>query len=225
MNTQAHYAGPRLAVMLLPCHDPTGSQNAMSFRKSDLHLLVFGIAAIVFFAIGAGRAFRASYDFVPVYTGARCLLYGCNPYDTKQLEQQFFAGSGRPTELPSWEIDMPVYPPSTFLTLSPKALLRFPVARLLWFLLNGCLFVTSAGLILSLCTGPHRWLATTLASFILLPAEFCCAWTARQLFYFAGHNRRLISWLVTALRLLGLCCLCLAWLSSPRSVVLSWCIF
>ena len=139
----------------------------MSFRKSDLHLLVLGIAAIVFFAIGAGRAFRVSYDFVPVYTGARCLLYGCDPYDTKQLQQQFFAGGGRPTELPSWEIDMPVYPPSTFLTLSPLALLRFPIARLLWFLLNGCLFVTSAGLILSLCTGPHRWLATTLASFIL----------------------------------------------------------
>jgi hypothetical protein len=139
----------------------------MSFRKSDLHLLVLGIAAIVFFTIGAGRAFRASNDFVPVYTGARCLLYGCNPYDTKQLEQQFFAGGGRPTELPSWEIDMPVYPPSTFLTLSPLALLRFPIARLLWFLLNGCLFVTSAGLILSLCTGPHRWLATMLASFIL----------------------------------------------------------
>jgi Glycosyltransferase family 87 len=139
----------------------------MSLRKSDLHLLVLGIAAIVFFAIGAGRAFRASYDFVPVHTGARCLLHRCNPYDTKQLEQQFSAGGGRPTELPSWEIDMPVYPPSTFLVLSPLALLRFPIARLLWFLLNGCLFVTSAGLILSLCTGPQRWLATALASFIL----------------------------------------------------------
>jgi hypothetical protein len=141
--------------------------KAMSFRKPDLHLLVLGIAAMVFFAIGAARVFRASYDLVPVYTGARCLLHGCNPYDTKQLEQQFFAGGGRPTELPSWEIDVPVYPPSTFLVLSPLALLPFPIARLLWFLLNGCLFVTSAGLILSLCPGPRRWLATTLASFIL----------------------------------------------------------
>jgi hypothetical protein len=141
--------------------------KAMSFRKPDLHLLALGIAAVVFFAIGTARVFRASYDFVPVYTGARCLLHGCNPYDTKQLEQQFFAGGGRRTELPSWEIDMPVYPPSTFLMLSPLALLRFPIARLLWFLLNGCLFVTSAGLILSLCSGSERWLASTLASFIL----------------------------------------------------------
>jgi hypothetical protein len=143
----------------------------MRFRKPDLHFLVLGIAAIVFFAIGAARVLRASYDLVPVYTGARCLLHGCNPYDTKQLEQQFFAGGGRPTELPSWEIDVPVYPPSTFLVLSPLALLPFPIARLLWFLLNGCLFVTSAGLILSLCPGsrrePQQWLATTLGSFIL----------------------------------------------------------
>jgi hypothetical protein len=139
----------------------------MSFRKPDLHLLVLGIAAVVFFAIGAARVFRTSFDLVPVYTGSRCLLHGCNPYDTKQLEQQFFAGGGRRTELPSWEIDVPVYPPSTFLMLSPLAFLRFPIARLLWFLLNGCLFVTSAGLILSLCPGSSRWLATTLASFIL----------------------------------------------------------
>lgn len=144
-----------------------GIAEAMRFPKPDLHLLVFCIAAIVFFAVGAGRAFHASNDLVPVYTGARCLLHGCNPYDTKQLEQQFFAGGGRSTELPSWEIDVPVYPPSTFLVLSPLALLPFPIARLFWFLLNGCLFVTSAGLILSLCPGPQRWLATTLGSFIL----------------------------------------------------------
>ncbi len=139
----------------------------MRFQKPDLHLLVLGIAAIVFFAVGAGRAFRASNDLVPVYTGARCLLHGCNPYDTKQLEQQFFEGGGRPDELPSWDIDVPVYPPSTFLVLSPLALLQFPAARLLWFLMNGCLLVIAAGLILALCPGPQRWLATALVSFIL----------------------------------------------------------
>jgi glycosyl transferase family 87 len=141
--------------------------EAISLMKPDLHLLVLCIAAIVFFAVGAGRAFRASNDLVPVYTGARCLVHDCNPYDTKQLEQQFFEGGGRPVELPSWEIDVPVYPPSTFLVLSPLALLRFPIARLLWFLLNGCLFVTSAGLILSLCPRPQQWLATALGSFIV----------------------------------------------------------
>src|ERR1700685_2851616 len=108
----------------------------MTLIKPDLHLLVLGISAIIFFAVGAARVFRSSNDFVPVYTGARCLLHGCNPYDTTQLEQQFFQAGGQADELPSWQIDVPVYPPSTFLVLSPLAWLRFPAARLFWFLLN-----------------------------------------------------------------------------------------
>jgi hypothetical protein len=140
----------------------------MKLIKPDLHLLVLGISAIIFFAVGGARVFHSSNDFVPVYAGARCLLHGCNPYDTTQLERQFFRAGGRAGELPSWAIDVPVYPPSTFLALSPLAWLRFPTARLFWFLLNGCLFVTSTALILSLCPPSHRWLATALGSLFLL---------------------------------------------------------
>jgi hypothetical protein len=143
----------------------------MMLRKSGLHFLILSIAAVVFFTTGARRAFVISYDFVPVYTGARCLMHGCNPYQTAQLQQQFFAGGGRAEELPSWDIDVPVYPPSTFLVLSPLALLSYPMARLLWFVMNGCLFVTATTLIVSMCTElspSQRWMATLLASFILL---------------------------------------------------------
>jgi len=139
----------------------------MKFSKANLHWLVLGISALIFFAVGGARAFRFSHDFVPVYTGAGCLLHGCNPYDTSQLEQDFFRRGGRVVDLPSWEIDVPVYPPSTFLVLTPLALLRYPLARLFWFLLNGCLFITSAVLVLSLCPRSHRWLATILGSLIL----------------------------------------------------------
>jgi Glycosyltransferase family 87 len=142
----------------------------MKFTKPDLHLLVLCISALVLFAVGGARVFHSSNDFVPVYTGARCLLHGCNPYDTSQLEQQFYQAGGRAGELPSWDIDVPVYPPSTFLVLSPLALLPFPAARLLWFLLSGCLLVTAAGLILSVSPPPHRWLATALVSFFLITA-------------------------------------------------------
>jgi hypothetical protein len=41
---------------------------------------------------------------------------------------------------------------------------------LVWFLLNGCLFATAAGLILSICPPPHRWLATILVSFFVVTA-------------------------------------------------------
>ena len=142
----------------------------MKFIKPDLHLLVLFISSLVLFAAGGARVIHSSNDFVPVYTGARCLLHGCNPYDTTQLEQQFFQGGGLRGELPSWQIDVPVYPPSTFLVLSPLALLQFPFARLVWFLLNGCLFVIAAGLVHSICPSSHRWLATILVSFILVTA-------------------------------------------------------
>jgi hypothetical protein len=142
----------------------------MKFTKPDLHSLALCISALVLFAVGGARVLHSSNDFVPVYTGARCLLHGCNPYDTSQLEQQFYQAGGRAGELPSWQIDVPVYPPSTFLVLSPLALLPFPAARLLWFLLSGCLLVTAAGLTLSVSPPPHRWLATALISFFLVTA-------------------------------------------------------
>src|ERR1700722_483066 len=149
---------------------PLRFRQAMKFTKPDLHLLVLFLAALVMFALAGARVIQASNDFVPVYTGARCLLHGCNPYDTSQLEQQFYQAGGHAGELPSWLIDVPVYPPSTFLVLSPLALLPFPAARLLWFLLSGSLLVTAAGLILSVSPPPHRWLATALVSFLLVTA-------------------------------------------------------
>jgi Glycosyltransferase family 87 len=140
----------------------------MKFPKLNIQFLILAVSAAIFLIVGSQRAFRYSYDFVPVYTGARCLIGGCNPYDTSQLQSQFFLAGGRASELPSWEIDVPVYPPSTFLVLSPLALLSYPVARFLWFLLNGCLFVVSAVLIFSVCPRSTRWFSTILISFVLV---------------------------------------------------------
>jgi hypothetical protein len=140
----------------------------MKLPKPDVHLLIVSIAALIFVVAGGARVLKASNDFVPVYTGARCLLQGCNPYDTAQLEREFYRAGGQPQELPSWQIDVPVYPPSTFLVLSPLALMRFPVARVVWFLLNSCLFITATFLILAVRTPAPRWVATSLASLVLL---------------------------------------------------------
>jgi hypothetical protein len=143
----------------------------MKFTKPDLHLLALCISALVMFALAGARVTQASNDFVPVYTGARCLLHGCNPYDTTQLEQQFYQAGGHASELPSWQIDVPVYPPSTFLVLSPLALLTFPAARVIWFLLNGFLLFTAALLIQDMSPPQHRWLATILVCYFVITAE------------------------------------------------------
>ncbi len=156
----------------------------MKFTKPDLHLLALCISALVLFAVGGARVFHSSNDFVPVYTGARCLLHGCNPYDTSQLEQQFYQAGGHAGELPSWLIDVPVYPPSTFLVLSPLALLPFPAARLLWFLLSGSLLVSAAGSFYPSVhhrTGgwPQLW-----SRFFWLRQEFCWYWVSPRYLLF-----------------------------------------
>src|ERR1700760_1942305 len=93
-----------------------GARNLMKSRTPasgspqqsyTLHWLLLAVAALVFFAVGGARFSHASNDFVPVYTGARCMLHGCNPYATAQLEAQFYAAGGHPDELPSWDIDVP----------------------------------------------------------------------------------------------------------------------
>jgi hypothetical protein len=150
---------------------PLRFRQAMKFTKPDLHLLLLFISVLVMFAFAGARVTRASNDFVPVYTGARCLLHGCNPYDTFQLEQQFYQAGGQASELPSWQIDVPVYPPSTFLVLSPLALLTFPVARVIWFLLNGFLLFIAARLIQDMSPPQHRWLTTILVCYFVITAE------------------------------------------------------
>ena len=143
----------------------------MSLKKPDLHLLVLGVSAVVLFVLGGARVFHASNDFVPVYTGARCLLHGCNPYNTSQLEQQFFAGGGHAAELPSWDIDVPVYPPSTFLVLSPVALLGVSCSPLALVPIE-LLSIRHRGLdwLYGLSPRSHRWLAAALASYFLATA-------------------------------------------------------
>lgn len=142
----------------------------MKFPRPYLNSLVLCISALIAFCVATGiyGAFRSSIDLVNIYAGARCLFHGCNPYDTSQLEQQYFQSGGRADELAPWENEVPMYPPSTLMALSPLTLLRFPEARVLWFLLNGCLFVTSAGMILSVCPRSHRWFSTILISLLLV---------------------------------------------------------
>lgn len=140
----------------------------MRSLKPDLHVLVICLAAVIFLKTGAWQALHDSCDFVPVFTGARCLLAGCNPYEIPQLKAQFLEGGGRANELSLFDHETAVYPPSTLLVLSPLALFKFPVARLLWALVNTCLFIGSVVLVLSIRPQSLRWLTTAMAAFILI---------------------------------------------------------
>ena len=150
-----------------------GLGRSVKFRRPDIYWLVLCLSALIFFSVAVEgfHAFHSAIDYIPVYTGARCLLHGCNPYDTSQLEEQYFQAGGRADERPQWPGTPPVYPPSTLLAISPLALLPFPEARLVWLLLNVCLFAIAAGFMLSSCPGQHRWFSTILVLIILISSR------------------------------------------------------
>ena len=139
----------------------------MKLPRHDLNLLVLCISALIFLVLGGRYVFHSTIDLVNVYSGARCLINGCNPYDTTQLDEQYTQAGGKPDERLPWYREVPMYPPSAFLVVTPLTLLRFSAARILWYLLNGSLFIISAELVLSLCPQSHRWLVTTLVALIL----------------------------------------------------------
>jgi len=138
--------------------------------QANLRTLVFCLAALFCVTAGTYKASHFSKDLIPVYSGVRCLLHGCNPYDTAQLEEQYLAGDGDAKLLGGdfWRSYIPVYPPSTFLVLSPMGLLRFPVLRPVWAILSSGLFIIAAGAVLFACPRRYRWVATILVSLFLV---------------------------------------------------------
>ena len=140
----------------------------MKTAQRNVQSVVLSVAAFFFLVVGNWKAFHFSPDFVPIYTGARCLLHGCNPYNVGHLERQFFQAGGAARQLPSWRSQPPVYPPSTFLALSPLALTSFHAARICWALLNSCLFVAAVILMLAEAPKIFLWLSTVLGAMFLL---------------------------------------------------------
>ena len=86
----------------------------MRFTKFGLPILIIGLSALYFLASGIHGAIHQSWDFVPVYSGARCMLHGCNPYNTPQLRAEFLRAGGREQTLQQvggWVSETELYPP------------------------------------------------------------------------------------------------------------------
>lgn len=135
--------------------------------RDHIMALLFVFATLCFFLRGL-YGMRQPADFIPVYAGARCLIVGCNPYDTNQLEAIFTQQGVPESELFGWDSSLPVYPPSAFLVLAPMGEMKYTTARVCWFLLLGILYVAAAGTILRLCPQEHKFLAVLLVSWLLI---------------------------------------------------------
>lgn len=140
----------------------------MKFADRNLQVLVLAISALWMFSVGVFKASHYSIDFTPVYTGARCLLTGCDPYNPADLEKQYFANGGQEKQRPHWKRDPPVYPPSTFLVASPFTALKLPAARLIWAAISAASLIVCVGFVWLILPPFSRWIPTILGSLFLI---------------------------------------------------------
>ncbi len=139
-------------------------------RIAPLSMLLLILGTLCFLVTGPYRAWHWSYDFVSVYCGSRCLLYGCNPYDMAAVEQQYTLSGGTDPHFHSqaWRHSQPpVYPPSTFVAMIPFALLELPAAQDLWIVINTLLLVAAVFYFISSVSDSYRWLANLFGAFFL----------------------------------------------------------
>ena len=99
------------------------------------------------------------HDFLPVYTGSRCLLHGCSPYDPNALYREFVSAGGRGYNPRLWTNGVSVYPPTTFLVVLPLASLPISTMDVLWM-----------ALVLASVCGTSLLMADLASDFALLPA-------------------------------------------------------
>ena len=97
------------------------------------------------------RVTLQSLDFKTVYGGARCMLQGCDPYDSQQIFAAYAAAGGPTDDMRPFRPHEPIYAPSALSLLIPFALLPWEPAHLLWLAVSTGIFVLAAALMADLC--------------------------------------------------------------------------
>jgi hypothetical protein len=95
------------------------------------------------------------FDFKPVYSSARCLVDGCDPYDSVQIQREFLQHGGDGSDLRPFRPFNANYPPSALFLVVPLAMLPFGVACGIWTWVGIVLFCGAAVCVADLCRGRH----------------------------------------------------------------------
>jgi Glycosyltransferase family 87 len=124
-------------------------------RRRIYGLLVI-LAGCLLFAVRGYQNQKATlqaFDFKPVYSSARCLIDGCDPYDSMQIEHEFLQHGGDRTDLRPFRPFNANYPPSALFLVIPLAMLPFGVACAIWSWIGIVLFCGAALCVADLCEG------------------------------------------------------------------------
>ncbi len=90
-------------------------------------------------------------DFKTVYAGARCLLQGCDPYDSQQLLNVYTEAGGPANDDIPFHPHESIYTPSGLALLTPFAALRWQAAEQVWLIFSTGIFLLGSLLIAGLC--------------------------------------------------------------------------
>ncbi len=108
-------------------------------------LLASGIS--IWWGSTVGKTANGWVDFRAVYYGTRCLLQQHNPYKVSELEGVYRAEGGEPpSETPPAHQAVVLYVnvPTTFIFVTPLAMLPWGPAHVLWIALTAALFILAA---------------------------------------------------------------------------------
>lgn len=143
--------------------------------KAFKHQRIYGLCMVLFGCLFfAVRGYHdqtlalQSFDFKPVYSSARCLLDGCDPYDSIQTEHEFLQHGGDASDLRPFRPYNANYPPSALFLVMPLTLLPFGPADALWLGIGILLFCGAAFCVADLCVGRRALIVqSVLAAFVV----------------------------------------------------------
>jgi len=123
-------------------------------RTAYAVLLLCAVAFLLTPALGFSTMSYPVPDFKTVYSSARALADGGDPYNSGVLLEQYREGGGEVSAKSHLSAFLPhqaLYPPSSLFWIFPFALLPWRSALIAWLVVSGCLFVTSTFLIADIC--------------------------------------------------------------------------
>jgi Glycosyltransferase family 87 len=144
-------------------------------RKSALALFIFCIGISILWGLALStRAADGSSGFQAIYYGTRCLLQHHNPYNQSELASVYRAEGGEyPTQSHAVHESVTLYVnfPTTFVCLTPFALLPYPAAHALWLTLIAGIFTLASLMMFDLGAAYSRGVSLFLVCVLVANAE------------------------------------------------------
>jgi hypothetical protein len=141
-----------------------------AYGRRRIYGFLVVLAGCLFFAVRGYQNQKATlqaFDFKPVYSSARCLIDGCDPYDSMQIQREFLSHGGDPSDLRPFRPFNANYPPSALFLVIPLAKLPFGVACAIWSWIGIGLFCCAALCVADLCAGKYSLVVhCVLAAFV-----------------------------------------------------------